>query len=395
MELVLTGRRFDAREAERTRDRQPSVAEKRDWLDAALELARRIASRPPLAARLAKQAVLAAEETALSAGLEQERRLYELAMATEDRVEGMQAFLEKRRPELPRALSGGERLRAEFDDAADREGFAGRRARLGRQAGSERLGASLFELEPGSAAFPMHYHLGNEETADRALRPRRACARPTASAALEQGEVVAFPVGEAGAHQIVNRDREPVRILILSEMNAPDVVVQAGVGQDQRLRPPAGRRRRGLPRRLLPPRRGRVLGRRGPAARLRPRRERADRGRRRRHDGRRDRPARLPRPATRPSSTTPSPKALERGCERLRADLERGVERGRCSERRRRTRRLRCLVAAAGLDELARLRARDRGGARGPGAEARASSPGSRRPARPTRCSPPTPPRCR
>jgi enoyl-CoA hydratase/carnithine racemase len=44
--------------------------------------------------------VLAAEETSLSAGLENERRLYELAMATEDRVEGMQAFLEKREPKF-------------------------------------------------------------------------------------------------------------------------------------------------------------------------------------------------------------------------------------------------------------------------------------------------------
>ena len=70
-----------------------------EWLGAALELARRIAAGPPIATRLAKQAVLAAEETAMGAGLEQERRLYELAMATEDRVEGMQAFLEKRRPE--------------------------------------------------------------------------------------------------------------------------------------------------------------------------------------------------------------------------------------------------------------------------------------------------------
>ena len=59
-----------------------------------------MAERPPLAARLAKQAVLAAEETALTAGLDQERRLYELAMATEDRVEGMNAFIEKRKPEF-------------------------------------------------------------------------------------------------------------------------------------------------------------------------------------------------------------------------------------------------------------------------------------------------------
>ena len=50
-----------------------------------------------------------------------------------------------------------------FDDVSERDGFRGRRARLGRQAGAEHLGASLFELEPGSAAFPLHYHLGNEE----------------------------------------------------------------------------------------------------------------------------------------------------------------------------------------------------------------------------------------
>jgi enoyl-CoA hydratase/carnithine racemase len=99
MELVLTGRRFDAREAERM-GIVNTVASKREWLQSATELAGRIASRPPIAARLAKQAVLAAEETTMGAGLEQERRLYELAMATEDRVEGMRAFLEKRKPEF-------------------------------------------------------------------------------------------------------------------------------------------------------------------------------------------------------------------------------------------------------------------------------------------------------
>jgi len=99
MELVLTGRRIEAGEAERL-GFVNAVVKKKEWLDAALELARRIAKRPPIAARLAKQAVLAAEETPMSAGLETERRLYELAMATEDRIEGMDAFLEKRRPEF-------------------------------------------------------------------------------------------------------------------------------------------------------------------------------------------------------------------------------------------------------------------------------------------------------
>jgi enoyl-CoA hydratase/carnithine racemase len=99
MELVLTGELFDAARAREWGLVNVVAAEDR-WLEEALELARMVAAQPPLAARLAKQAVLAAEETALSAGLDQERRLFEIAMATEDRVEGMRAFLEKRDPEF-------------------------------------------------------------------------------------------------------------------------------------------------------------------------------------------------------------------------------------------------------------------------------------------------------
>ena len=97
MELVLSGRRIGAAEA-----RELGIVNQvaSDWLDAALELAELVAQRPPLAVRLGKQAVLAADETPLSAGLDHERRLYELAMATEDRVEGMTAFVEKRKPEF-------------------------------------------------------------------------------------------------------------------------------------------------------------------------------------------------------------------------------------------------------------------------------------------------------
>ena len=99
MELVLTGRRISADEA-RSFGIVNTVAAGKEWLESALELAELVASRPPLAVRFGKQAVLAAEEAPLSAGLSQERRLYELAMATEDRVEGMNAFLEKRKPEF-------------------------------------------------------------------------------------------------------------------------------------------------------------------------------------------------------------------------------------------------------------------------------------------------------
>jgi enoyl-CoA hydratase/carnithine racemase len=98
MELVLTGRRFDAAEAAAL-GLVNQVTPPGGWLEAAKEMAGRVAARPPLAVRLGKQAVDAADETTLAAGLDQERRLYELAMATEDRVEGMRAFIEKRKPE--------------------------------------------------------------------------------------------------------------------------------------------------------------------------------------------------------------------------------------------------------------------------------------------------------
>jgi enoyl-CoA hydratase/carnithine racemase len=99
MEYVLTGRQFDADMALEM-GLVNKVAKKNRWLEEAMELARTVAERPPIAVRLGKQAVLTAEETAFSAGLENERRLYEIAMATEDRVEGMQAFLEKREPKF-------------------------------------------------------------------------------------------------------------------------------------------------------------------------------------------------------------------------------------------------------------------------------------------------------
>jgi enoyl-CoA hydratase/carnithine racemase len=97
MEYVLTGRRWDAQTAASWGIVNRVVGKGR-WLEEAIELARVIAERPPVAVRLAKQAVLAAEETTLAEGLKTERGLFDEAMATEDRVEGMNAFLEKRPP---------------------------------------------------------------------------------------------------------------------------------------------------------------------------------------------------------------------------------------------------------------------------------------------------------
>jgi enoyl-CoA hydratase len=95
MEMVLTGRYLNAREAEQT-GLVARVVPVEVYLDEALKLANEIAARPPIAVRFAKEAINKAFETSLADGLEFERRLFYLLFATEDQKEGMRAFIEKR-----------------------------------------------------------------------------------------------------------------------------------------------------------------------------------------------------------------------------------------------------------------------------------------------------------
>lgn len=97
MELILTGRRMGAEQAH-AYGLVNQVTDKRRWFESAVRLAAQIAERGPLATRLAKRAILAAEREGLDEGLETERRLLARAMASEDRDEGLSAFLEGRAP---------------------------------------------------------------------------------------------------------------------------------------------------------------------------------------------------------------------------------------------------------------------------------------------------------
>ena len=110
----------------------------------------------------------------------------------------------------------------DFDAEQDRPPFRWRRARLGRQAGSRALGASLFELPPDAATFPLHAHHGNEELIV-VISGRPTLRGLGGERELSPGEVVACPSGRAGAHRIDNRSTEPARVLIVSTMNAPDL----------------------------------------------------------------------------------------------------------------------------------------------------------------------------
>ena len=112
----------------------------------------------------------------------------------------------------------------EPDDPSQPPAYKVRGEQLGRAAGSKRLGASLYEVPPGSSICPYHWHSANEEmlivlTGTPTLRT------PEGERELAEGEVVAFPVGPRGAHKVTNKSATDQRVLMVSEMNEPEVAV--------------------------------------------------------------------------------------------------------------------------------------------------------------------------
>ncbi len=99
MEVILANRWLSAEEAERA-GLVNRVVPVESYLEEAMNLARNIADRAPLAVKLAKEAINQALESSLEGGLAVERRNFYLLFATEDQTEGMRAFLEKREPQF-------------------------------------------------------------------------------------------------------------------------------------------------------------------------------------------------------------------------------------------------------------------------------------------------------
>jgi len=111
----------------------------------------------------------------------------------------------------------------EWHETRDREGWRLREAFVGEHIGGELIGASMCEVEPGNKMWPYHTHFANEEWA-LVVRGEPTLRTPEGERALTEGDVVCFPRGEDGAHQIVNRTDSPVRVLMLSSMVRPDIV---------------------------------------------------------------------------------------------------------------------------------------------------------------------------
>ena len=128
----------------------------------------------------------------------------------------------------------------------DADRFPGRHvAPVGAQAGAEELGASVYELDPGVVGAPLHVHHANEELL-LVLAGTLSLRGPNGAQLLSAGAVVAFPRGQADAHSLVNRSDAPVRYLVVSTTNRPDVVEYPDTGAtlvvlaEQRLAYPQG-----------------------------------------------------------------------------------------------------------------------------------------------------------
>ncbi len=105
-------------------------------------------------------------------------------------------------------------------DAEDPPGFRAGMARFGGALGAERTGATLYELPPGQAICPYHYEYGEEEWL-LVLEGRPTIRTPEGSEEAAPQDLVFFPMGPDGAHQVRNDTGETVRVLMWSTVVVP------------------------------------------------------------------------------------------------------------------------------------------------------------------------------
>jgi uncharacterized cupin superfamily protein len=122
-----------------------------------------------------------------------------------------------------------------------------RRKQLGEAAEGELLGCSLYELPPGRKSWPYHYHTANEE-ALYVLAGTGRLRHDGESYDLRAGSYATFPAEASGGHRVVNDSDEPLRYLVVSTMNDPDLTVYPDSGKFGVYvgAPPGGRSERSL-----------------------------------------------------------------------------------------------------------------------------------------------------
>jgi uncharacterized cupin superfamily protein len=111
----------------------------------------------------------------------------------------------------------------ECGDEMEHDGFRIRETQIGPRLGAELIGGSVYEVDPGKKLWPYHLHHANEEWLV-VLRGRPTLRTPEGERELVEGDVACFPRGAAGTHQVRNATEEPVRILMLSTVIAPEIL---------------------------------------------------------------------------------------------------------------------------------------------------------------------------
>lgn len=107
---------------------------------------------------------------------------------------------------------------------ADPAGYRDREAAVGAAIGAERLGASVYEIDPGESVNPYHYE-GVEEEWLLVLSGSPILRDPDGEHQLVAGDVVAFPAGPGGAHKVSNRSDGVARIVMLSTIPPNDLSI--------------------------------------------------------------------------------------------------------------------------------------------------------------------------
>jgi uncharacterized cupin superfamily protein len=118
----------------------------------------------------------------------------------------------------------------EWDGTRDREGWRIKAALVGRHIGAELLGATMSEVEPGNKMWPYHTHHANEEWVI-VLAGEPTLRTPDGERVLKEGDIVCFPRGNDGAHQIINRTDIRIRVLMLSSTIDPDTIEYLDTGK--------------------------------------------------------------------------------------------------------------------------------------------------------------------
>ena len=111
----------------------------------------------------------------------------------------------------------------EWDRVEERPGWRSKDAWVGAHVDAELIGGSMYELEAGDRLWPYHTHHSNEEWMI-VLRGRPTLRAVDGEQELLEGDVVCFRRGKEGFHQVRNGTDEPIRVLMLSTLIAPDLV---------------------------------------------------------------------------------------------------------------------------------------------------------------------------